>query len=129
MSNAGWGEIWRLVLAQYGAQPIHLRILIGLGIAFVILMIVEGLRVSFVSGRRLPALPHGVAATPPLKTAVKKTAGAEAASFAASSGPFRPRVIVLTYTPKRTKGHVSRHCPARPKLRRFPGELAMSHQP
>ena len=55
MSHAGWGEIWKLALAQYGAQSIQFRILIGLGIAFVALMIVEGLRVSFVTGHRLPA--------------------------------------------------------------------------
>ena len=52
MSHAGWDEILKLALSQFAAQPIELRIFAGLAIAFAALMIVEGLRVSFVTGHR-----------------------------------------------------------------------------
>jgi hypothetical protein len=130
MSHAGWGEIWKLVLAQYGAQSIQFRILIGLGVAFVALMIVEGLRVSFVTGHRLPTRQRNVEETPPKKKSVKKVAGAETRSFAASWGPFHPHDAVRTHNPKRTKGRIRRHRAARPKIHRAPGnELASGFAP
>ena len=130
MSYAGWGEIWKLALAQFGAQPIQLRILIGLGIAFVVLMIVEGLRVSFISSRRSPA-PRSNAEETPLRTkSVIKAAGGETRSVAAPSGPFRPHAAVPRQHPKRTKNRISRHRAARPVIRHPPeSELASVPQP
>ena len=120
MSDAGWGEVWKLALAQYGIQSIQIRILVGLGIAFTALMIVEGLRISFLSGRRLFAPQHEAAKRPPKKTPVKKAGGGATRSFAASSGPFRPRAPVRAHNPKTTKTRVSRHCALRPTIRRMP---------
>jgi hypothetical protein len=129
MSHAGWGEICKLALAQYGAQPIQIRILIGLGIAFVALMIVEGLRVSFITGHRLDSRRDDAEETPPRKKSVKKAAGAGTQSFAASSGPPRPRALGRTYNPKTIKGRISRHRAARPIIRRISSEFAAPGQP
>jgi hypothetical protein len=120
MSDAGWGEVWKLALAQYGAQSIQFRILIGLAIAFTILMILEGLRISFLAGRRLPAPQHEVAEPLPVKKPVKKADGAETRAFAVSSEPFRPRAPGRAYNPKTTKPRVSRHRAARPTIQRMP---------
>jgi hypothetical protein len=120
MSDAGWGEIWKLALAQYGTQSIQIRILIGLGVAFTALMIVEGLRISFLAGRRLPAPQHEIAKPPPKKMPVKKADGAGTLSFAVSSEPFRPRASVRGRNPKTTKPRVSRHRAARPTIQRMP---------
>jgi hypothetical protein len=130
MNYAGWGEIWKLALAQVGAQSVQLRILIGLGIAFVALMIVEGLRVSFITGHRSPSRRGIAEETPPRKKSVRKAAGAETRSFAAPSGPFRARAVEPTQNPKRTKTRISRHRAARPIIRRAPeNELASVPQP
>ena len=132
MSHAGWGEIWKLALAQVGAQPIQLRILIGLGIAFVALMIVEGLRVSFICGHRSPS-PRDKAEEPkpaPRTNPVMKAAGAETRSVAPPPGPFRPRAAGPRRNPKRTKNRISRHRAARPVIRHLPEtELAPVPQP
>ena len=130
MSDAGWSEIWKQVLALLGAEPIQIRILAGLGIAFVALMILEGLRVSFITGHRLPARQDDHEEAPLENKPVKKSAGVETRSFTASSGPFRPRALVSTHNPKmKKKTRISRHRAALPTIRRVPGELATPAQP
>jgi hypothetical protein len=129
MSHAGWSEIWKLALSQFGTETIQFRIFVGLGIAFVALMIVEGLRVSFVTGHHLPARQSSAVEIQPRKKPFKKTAVAATQSFQASSGPFRPRALGRTNNPKRTNGRISLHRAARPKIRRIYGELAASAQP
>ena len=124
MSHAGWDEIWKLALAQFSAQPIQLRIFAGLALAFGALMIVEGLRVSFFTGRRMPARQGAPVEIQPRKKLVKKPALAAAHSVQATSGPFRPRLLLPANNPKRANGHISRHSPIRPKIRRVSGDFA-----
>jgi hypothetical protein len=129
MSHAGWDGIWKLALAQFGVQSIQFRIFVGFGIAFVALMILEGLRVSFVTGHRLPARQSNAVEIQPGKKPVKKAAVATTHSCQAPSGPFRPRALGRTNHPKRTNGRISLHCAARPRIRRIYGEFAAPAHP
>ncbi|MDE2162439.1 MAG: hypothetical protein KGJ53_04690 [Alphaproteobacteria bacterium] len=120
MSHAGWGALWNQTLALLGAESIQIRILVGLGVAFVALMIVEGLRVSFLPAARKRRAARAPAASMPSETkAARKAAGTGTQSFEAA--PFRPRGKTWASSPKRAKGPVSRHRAERPKIRRIPG--------
>ena len=98
MHHAGWSDIWNLALACFGAETIETRLAIGLIVAFLMLMVVEGLRVSFLPARR----PTRVAEPAQVKQAVE---------------PFRPRPAIEARRPKRNK-MVNRHRAERPKIRR-----------
>lgn len=129
MSHAGWDEIWKLALAQLGAQPIELRILAGLALAFGALMLVEGLRVSFFVTGRSPARQSAPVEPQTRKKPAKKIAFAAGHSVQASPGPFRPRALLPANNPKRTNGHINRHSPIRPKIRRIPRDFTALTQP
>jgi hypothetical protein len=129
MSHAGWDEIWKLVLMRFSGEAIQLRIFAGLAVAFFTLMIVEGLRVSFITGHRLPSRQDGAVEIQPRRKPVKKAAGADTQSFRVSFGPFRPRAPALTHSPKRTNGRISRHRALRPKIRRISGDFANTAPP
>ena len=81
MSHAGWGDLWTQALALLSAEPVHLRILTGLGAAFCALIFVEGLRACFLPAARKPA------PAAPLATTMKPK------PKAAARVPFRPRMI------------------------------------
>lgn len=111
----GWGRVWALALVQFGAEDIEIRILIGLGVAFLTLMIVEGLRASFrvrraqLSGPS-PATQQNFATT---------SRNATAAPVAKSPlQPLRARAIVARVAPKPVRSAASRHRPVKPKIRR-----------
>ena len=129
MSHAGWDEIWKLALAQFGAQPIQFRIFAGLALAFGALMIVEGLRVSFVTGHRMPARQSAPVEIRPRKKLVRKVAVAAAHPVQAVPGPFRPRALLPANNPKRANDHINHHSPIRPKIRRVSREFTGLTQP
>jgi len=124
MSHAGWGDIWNLGLALVRAQPVHIQILIGLGVAFLAVMVLEGLRASFLPGYR--ALPHhpyirnNVPSESRKQTVTASAPGAEMLSaIARMPAPFRPREIARPqFNLKRTKFAASRRSAERPKIRR-----------
>ena len=103
----GWERVWTLALVQFGAENIEARILIGLTAAFVLLMILEGLRASF-----RPAKTRRLAPPEPpvlLRTLAPRTAAAQ---------PFRAHKDIPRATPKHLKPAVNRHRALRPKIRR-----------
>lgn len=106
MGHAGWADIWSLLLAHIGAQAIEVRILIGLGAAFTALMIVEGLRASFLPRRAMPSA--GVASKPAGVLRPEKTV---------THAPFRPRPAPAA-VPKRAKVAVKAHQTERPRIKR-----------
>jgi len=53
----GWVEVWRLAMKHFVAEPVELRILIGLGLVFLALMVVVGLKHAFRSAEPQPDLP------------------------------------------------------------------------
>jgi|GEM_PF-1204978 hypothetical protein len=46
MGHAGWGEVYHRALELFAAEPIELRIAIGLGLALASYLLLEGLRTS-----------------------------------------------------------------------------------
>lgn len=115
MSYAGWGEVWKHVLALYGGEPIAFRIFLGLAVAFVALMILEGLRTSFLPTAK--PKPRPIFEPAPKRALAAKFVGAEMRA----AGPFRPHG--KAYNPKRAKARISRHRPERPRIRRVPRDV------
>ena len=121
MSNAGWIDVWNLVLTVTSHEPAPSKILIGLGIAFCVVMFLEGIYGSFLPVRyassvarkylhsNLPrqrsAQTHGPAQsqvyeTRPFKAALPKRAA--------------PQIL------KRRTARISRHQAPKPRIRRMP---------
>ncbi|MDE2111581.1 MAG: hypothetical protein KGJ79_10605 [Alphaproteobacteria bacterium] len=120
MSHAGWNALWHQALVLLSTESIQVRILIGLGVAFTALMIVEGLRVSFLPRARRGS-GNPAASAPAEDKAVKKAEGTVQRPFEAAS-PYRPRGKNWASNPKRLKGRISRHRAERPKIRRMPAD-------
>ncbi len=116
----GWDRVWTLALVQFGAEDIEIRILIGLGMAFLTLMIVEGVRASF----RLRA-PKLLPEPPVMQRSFAPAATLGPATKVASQ-PLRARTVVTRAIPKPVKAAVSRHQPAKPRIRR---RHAVAHKP
>jgi hypothetical protein len=117
MSHAGWSDLWERVLTLVGAEAAPYRVLFGLGAAFVILMIVEGLRASFRSGyRNIPQIGKSSASIPSAKPVAKVAEMHHAKPV--YMAPFRPRDV--EYNPKLVKSRVSKHRMLRPQIRRVP---------
>jgi hypothetical protein len=112
----GWDRVWTLALVQFGAEDIEIRILIGLGMAFLTLMIVEGLRASFrLRPPRLPSVPQ-----PPVMQRSFASSPAAGAKSAAKSPPqpLRARTVIARTTPRPVRPAASRHQPVKPGIRR-----------
>ncbi len=55
MHNAGWAEVWHLVLAIIARQPPFAQILLATGAVFVVVMAIEGVRASLIAIRQANA--------------------------------------------------------------------------
>ncbi len=111
----GWERVWTLALVQFGAEDIEIRILIGLGVAFLVLMIVEGLRASFLlQPRKMPAATEMAEPRPDLPAGVSSQV-----LLPKKSGPQpgRARISLPRAIPKQSRP-VSPHQPVRPMIRR-----------
>jgi hypothetical protein len=120
---ARWAEVWGLALARFGAEDVQVRIFVGLGAAFLVLMIVEGLRASF----RPPRVQSTAAffAPPQQKFAALRSS---AAATLSAVQPFRVRSDAARAFFKPVKPPVSRHRPEKPKIRRT-GSTAKARKP
>jgi hypothetical protein len=119
MGVAGWQDIGVLIAQLVAKEPPYLQIAIGLCAAFTALMILEGLRASFLPRR--DERGHSVAArhiAPPTASPFFRSAPANAAKL--------PR------NPKRETNIVKSHRTPRPTIRRQaskPQETALSGSP
>ena len=125
MSHAAWGEVWNRALVLFGAEPIEIRIFVGLTVAFAAVMMLEGMRVSFLPAGWLRPRPHDIPAALQPANRVSRAKGGTTQVFEippaktrSASGPFRPPKAGRTSTPKRLKVRASRHRAERPKIRR-----------
>ncbi len=103
----GWDALWALALKRFGAEDIQIRILVGLAVAFLILMIIEGLRASF-----RPAKAGSLSAP----AAGMKRVALQAAKPVPQ--PLRARPKAVRATPKRAKRSINRQRAPLPKIRR-----------
>ena len=128
MNHAAWGEVWNRALTLFGAEPVQFRIFAGLAAAFAAVMILEGMRVSFLPAGWLRPRPHDIPVTlqPKKKVSLAKVEGPATEVFEAKAAtaavgrPFRPRKMSPARTPKPSKVRLSRHRAERPKIRRLP---------
>ena len=125
MSHAAWSDVWNRALALLSAEPVPIRILAGLAAAFAAVMILEGMRVSFLPAGWLKPRPHDIPAllAPKKRVSLAKVEGTPTNAFEAKGAtgrPFRPHSAGRACTPKRSKVRISRHRAERPKIRRMP---------
>ena len=118
----GWEEVWRLAMKHFVAEPIEWRILIGLGLAFLGLMIIIGIKHAFRSAEARPDI-HGPESSRPLvlsaPVAVASISPAAApAVVKAAAQPFRVRKSAPRKSVKQT---IKPYAPPRPKIRRIAG--------
>lgn len=117
---AEWKEIWTLASAMIARQPPPIQIVVGLCAAFVALMVVEGLRASFLP-RRLQDNPRPREPRCAEEPADPSNAAQSKPTFARSQrfGVTRYRKVEEA-TPRR-------HQAFRPKIRRVSASFEMSH--
>jgi len=115
----GWVEVWRLAMKHFVAEPVELRILIGLGVVFLALMVLVGLRHAF-----RPAGPHPEPRQPeaaPLRafTMTMPRATASVAEGAAPErAPLRLNKAPIRAPRKAVKQTIKPFAPPRPKIHR-----------
>lgn len=118
----GWEEVWHLAMKHFAAEPIELRIVIGLVLAFFALMIVVGIRHAFhpAGPKPEPRLPEAArplvfAAAPPPAAIVMP---AIEAAPAVKPQPFRTRKVLPKAVLKAAKDGGKPYVPMRPQIRR-----------
>ncbi len=129
----GWEEVWRLAMKHFIAEPVELRILMGLGLAFLALMVVVGLKHAFRPAAPQPE-PRAFEPPVPRKPVVTFAAQPLAAASVAAPAPVAakpprqpPRVnkAPLRAARKSVKPTIKPFAPPRPKIRRGRAEIAM----
>jgi len=120
--TAEWRDIWTVAYAVVARQPTPVPIFVWLGVAFFVLMIVEGLRASFLPRRfrregRLPEAMHAKELSP---SSMARAKPEPIFVRAQRSGLMRNRKLVDT-TPRR-------HQAFRPKIRRITPSSEMTPQ-
>jgi hypothetical protein len=134
MVTANWNDVWALAEKVMARESPFLQITIALGAAFSALMIVEGLRATFVprSERVQPIQPIApprapAAEPPPTRSQLLPEKAPTAAYRSARRGrPVTPpQFEIARYAPRRERV-LSKLTPLRPKIRR--GTLLLSDQ-
>jgi hypothetical protein len=115
----GWEEVWRVAMKHFIAEPIELRIAIGLALAFSALMILIGLRHAFrSSGPAIEAPPQEILRPLALSTKVLvPLAAAPSALTSAKAHPYRPQKSALPERCKPIKAEAKLHTAPRPLIR------------
>ena len=130
----GWEEVWRLAMKHFVAEPIELRIAIGLALAFFTLMILVGLRHAFRPAGprpepRLPEIPRPLvlAAVPAAPLTAVLPAPVLVSPGMAVPSPYRSALqlsrankAVPRNARKSVKQTIKPYAPPRPKIRRAP---------
>lgn len=120
----GWEEVWRLAMKHFVAEPIELRILIGLGVAFLGLMMLVGLKHAFRSAEPAsqthePEPPLILSTLAPAPVAVASIVPAAAPAV---SKPAAQLFRVRKFAPRKSvKQTIKPYAPPRPKIRRVAG--------
>jgi hypothetical protein len=116
MHQAGWSDVWHMTLGIVGRQPPFLQIAIVTGVAFVLVMVLEGVRSSLV------AIRAAHRAAPPLAPPPAEVVERAAPSLAPSSSRSfsAPRVIQAARRPKPLTVRARKFRDTRPTIRRHP---------
>jgi|SRR5579864_5969383 len=114
---AEWKDIFAVVSGVLARQPPPVQIFVGLGVAFILVMFVEGLRVSF--------LPYRLRKDVRLLEAMR--AREPSPSFAARADPeiYRAQRSSLVRNRKVVETTPRRHRVLRPKIRRISSSFEM----
>lgn len=127
MSFSEWKPVFDQAMAVYGHEPIQVRVGLALAAAFLVLMMLEGLRATFLPGRKaqMPAASPSAPDVPVPPEAPKPQAMATNVSAIAAPAPyalapaFAPR---LRPPPPRNRKRAAAaprpHRSIRPKIRR-----------
>ncbi len=116
----GWEEVWRMAMKHFIAEPVELRILIGLGLLFLALMVIIGLKHAFRSAGPQPE--PGLSGMPSSRKSavlfVPPMAAAEIIPHKPPSQPFRVNKAQLRAARKSVKHTIKSYAPVRPQIHR-----------
>jgi hypothetical protein len=122
----GWQDVWRVAMTVFVAEPVELRILIGLAVVFLALMVVVGLKHAFRSAEPRPERRQPEVAPKPVPHfAAAPLAMAAVAPEAAKSQqqPFRVSGTSVRAPRKSVKQTIKPFAPPRPKIHRASVQL------
>jgi membrane-associated phospholipid phosphatase len=123
----GWEEVWRMAMKHFIAEPVELRILIGLALLFLALMVIVGLKHAF-----RPAGPHPeprLSETRPARKSAPLMATPVAVAEVTPTAkplpqPFRVNKATIRASRKSVKRTMKPFAPPRPQIHR-----ADAHKP
>ncbi|HEX2591201.1 MAG TPA: hypothetical protein VHL34_06880 [Rhizomicrobium sp.] len=119
-SAPGLDAVWSLLGSVVVRQPVPMQILIGLGVAFAALMVIEGIRASFF--RRAAAVAAPEPAAPVMDDVVSAPVPANDASLLEPELPVIPekaaRVVPPRAVPRKRISMASYHKATRPVINR-----------
>ena len=121
--QASWSDVWTLALSVFSHQRIEVQILIGLMTAFLAIMVLEGLRASFFTRRREPAIQ------PEPEEKIVFVPQAPPLAVAPEIAPQQSLTVKRAMAPaivKRKMASVRRHKPTRPIIRRMANGASLS---
>jgi hypothetical protein len=119
MSYAAWKDLGLRAVALISHEPPPTQIFIWLFIAFLALMVLEGLRANFLPARRRNSGSGRAPKTQPA-AAVERQTSTDADSFDTAS---LRRPVPQLRNPKRQKADIRRTKPVRPGIRRTPNAV------
>jgi hypothetical protein len=124
-----WKTVWDTAVGVFAHEPIELQLAIGLSLAFMALMVVEGIRANFVPRQQTvhaPVAPPRPAAPPPVIEAAPVSHD-EPVMLLAPTEPAQPRAPLPRKTVmvnrKRERARPLAFRPMRPKIQALRREL------
>jgi hypothetical protein len=123
MSTAGWVDVWNLAVTVTGNEPVPVKILIGLGAAFVAVMFLEGVHASFLPTRYAALLARKYPASNSPQPRIFRAQGpapSQAYEEPSFTVPGPKRAVPMPKNLKRQTARVSRHRSIKPRIRRVP---------
>jgi hypothetical protein len=127
MNSADWKAVWDAAIVAYGHQPMEIRVGLALAVAFLALMVLEGLRASFLPQRHAGVAEHKSPAVPPQAASSPEAAKPQAKPTVRLIGPayaIPPHTLpqamrrATAAARKRDATPPRRHRSPRPKIRR-----------
>jgi hypothetical protein len=116
MNHAVWKDVWSLVVSLIGREAPPVQIFLWLVLVFAVLMMIEGLRATFLP-RRVVAQIHRRGPLP-ARSEMGRSTQAEPAATARNAFVPRSRSMALSRNAKRSIRTIKRQEPSRPTIRR-----------
>lgn len=118
-----WKAVWDMAASAFLREPIQWQMAIGLGMAFLTLMVLEGLRANFFPARGMTetATVMKPDATPPVTASPATEPPPQTMALWSPSSPIAPRAaalprVIAPVNRKRQTARPRAHQPMRPRI-------------